>query len=140
MGMNRYAGLAASCGMDCSHCAAYLNHVYGQAGKMKLSCAGCRPRDKKCAPVIKQCEKLKKHQIDFCYECEKFPCELLERLEARYIKNGYRNSFIENNLRIKKIGPEPFLAEQVKRFACAKCGGPVSIHEGICHKCEKSTP
>lgn len=104
---------------------------------MGISCAGCRPRDKKCAPVIKHCAKLRKHQIDFCYECETFPCEHLERLEARYLKKGYPNSFIENNLKIKEVGEKAFQAERNSRFACPDCGGPVSIHEGICYKCVK---
>lgn len=32
--MTSEASLAALCGMDCSHRAAYLNHVYGQRGKV----------------------------------------------------------------------------------------------------------
>ncbi len=135
------ARLIAPCGMDCSHCSAYLNYKYGKinkAGKINISCAGCRPRDKKCAPIIKRCEKLREHEIDFCHECEDFPCEWVKKLEARYVKRGYPNSFIANNLRIKEIGEEAFQEEQNKRFKCPECGGPVSIHEGICYGCGKS--
>jgi hypothetical protein len=124
--------------MDCSHCSAYLNHLYGQAGKVNIGCAGCRPRNKKCGHIIKRCEKLHKREVDFCYECEMFPCEHLDRLEARYIKHGYANSFIGNNIRIKEIGEEAFQAEQNIRFTCQDCGGPVSIHEGRCYKCGKT--
>jgi len=127
--------LAAPCGMDCSHCTGYLNKEYGHKGKSKIECAGCRARDKKCAFVIKRCEKLRKHKIEFCYECGEFPCEQIEKLEARYLKNGYANSFIANNLRIREIGEAAFLEEQRKRFECPGCGGPISIHDHICYAC-----
>ncbi len=132
--------LAAPCGMDCSHCTGYLIKQYGRKGKWKIECAGCRPRDKKCAFVMKRCEKLNKHEIDFCYECDDFPCAQIAKLEARYVKNGYSNSFIENNLRIKEIGEAAFLEEQRKRFACPRCGGPISIHDHICYACGEKAP
>jgi hypothetical protein len=132
--------LVAPCGMDCSHCSGYLNREYGLKGKKRVQCAGCRARDKNCAFLKKRCDLLRKHQIDFCYECPTFPCAQLDKLEDRYRDRGYANSFIANNLRIKEIGPEAFLEEQKKRFACPECGGPISIHEPMCFKCGRKFP
>jgi hypothetical protein len=127
--------LIAPCGIDCSHCSAYLTKLYGPKGKWRSSCVGCRARDKKCAFLKRRCELLRKHRIDFCYECDSFPCEQLEKLEARYVKAGYATSFIENNRRIKKIGSIAFLKEQAAKFTCSECGGPVCLHDLLCYKC-----
>ena len=123
--------LLAPCGMDCAHCAAYLNLAYGK----KRQCAGCLPRNKKCAFLKGRCKKLWNKEIRFCFECEGFPCDQLLKLEKRYQKRGWPNSFVENLKEIKEIGAEKFVLEQERRFRCPKCGGPSSIHSGTCYQC-----
>lgn len=132
--------MLAPCGMDCSHCSGYLNEHYGPAGKKVVLCSGCRARDKNCAFLKQHCDLLRRHEIDFCYECDTFPCDRLRRLEERYEKRGWANSFLDNNRRIKEIGPEAFLKEQEARFACPNCGTPTSVHDGLCHKCGRTKP
>jgi len=128
--------LIAPCGMDCSHCTAFLNYKYSQKGRLRGKCEGCRPRDKKCAFLKQRCDLLKNKKVQFCYECKDFPCEQLLKLDKRYEKKGWDVSFSGNNKRIKKVGLKQFIKEQKKKFECPKCGGPVSIHEGICYKCQ----
>ena len=49
--------LIATCGMNCGICVSYFGYAM-DGNKRKLTCIGCRPRDKNCAFVKKRCEKL----------------------------------------------------------------------------------
>lgn len=132
--------LIAPCGIDCSHCSAYLNGQYEPHGRYKSKCAGCRPRNKQCAFLKKHCPLLPDNKVDFCFECPDFPCERLTHLEERYKIRGFPTSFIANNKRLKEVGPEKLRKELDKRFACPDCGGPTSIHDRICYVCGKHIP
>jgi hypothetical protein len=43
------------------------------------------------------------HEIDFCYQCEDFPCDRLKTIDMRYRKK-YNASLIENLCAIKESG------------------------------------
>jgi hypothetical protein len=78
--------LIAPCGMDCNVCSGYLalQHTVRDKGVRMAYCKGCRPRDKKCAFLRKRCELLLNNKVEFCYECEEFPCENLKHIDKRY--------------------------------------------------------
>jgi hypothetical protein len=129
--------LIAPCGMNCAICASYLalvNDVKNRGVKMPY-CAGCRPRDKKCAFLKKRCSKLLNGEVAFCYECPSFPCESLRTLDDRY-KSRYRMSMIDNLSYIKEHGMHSFLEEQAKKWKCPNCGEMICCHNGICFNCE----
>jgi hypothetical protein len=133
--------LIAPCGMNCAICSAYLaykNNLPKARGKI-LHCKGCRPRNKQCAFLKKRCKddlKLLKGEIDFCFECNSFPCDGLERLDNRY-KREYGMSMIENLIEIKNKGIQQFIKNQYKKYKCPRCDGLVSIHNKKCFSCEK---
>lgn len=129
--------LVAPCGMNCAICSAYLayRHDVKSRGIRMPYCAGCRPRDKKCAFLKKRCELLMNGQVEYCHECGDFPCINLERLDRNY-RVKYRMSMIENLEFIKGSGVKRFVAEQEERWKCPKCGGVVCCHNGICFDCE----
>src|SRR5665647_7617 len=79
--------LISPCGMNCSVCSRYLARKcdVNQKGLSIPYCAGCRPRDEKCA-FQKRCDLLRKNKVRFCYECSSFPCGNLDRIDARYQK------------------------------------------------------
>ncbi|NIM46551.1 MAG: DUF3795 domain-containing protein [Candidatus Aenigmarchaeota archaeon] len=132
--------LVAPCGINCAYCLAYLNYskspdkndVFKFKGKY---CSGCIPRDKHCGFLKQRCFNLKNKKVRFCYECAKFPCENLQKLDKRYEKKGWNNSFSGNNKRIKEVGIERFIEEQNKKFRCPKCSGPIYIQGGKCYDC-----
>ncbi len=136
--MNEDRELVAPCGMNCRYCEAHLLQMRGKTKNRYRGCAGCRPRNKNCAFIKKRCEKLHKQEIDFCYECEVFPCDNLVKLEERYQKRGWDCSFIGNNERIREIGLDAFIEEQKQHFTCPKCGGDICIHSGKCFDCSPS--
>lgn len=130
------AELIAPCGMNCNVCSNYLALVNDTKSKgVKLPyCIGCRQRDKKCSFVKKKCNKLLKSEINFCYECNKFPCELIIKLGRGYEKH-YHMNMVDNLNKIKEFGMEQFLKTEEKKWKCSNCGETICCHNGICCSC-----
>ena len=99
---------------------------------------GCRPRNKQCAYLEGHCELLRGKTIEFCFECEKYPCERLRRFDRRY-RRTYGISPIENleDIRAKSIAS--FLRKQREKHGCAMCGGMISVHNKKCFVCDTIT-
>lgn len=131
--------LIAPCGMDCNVCSGYLalTHDLKKKGIRMSYCAGCRPRDKQCAFLKKQCEHLRKHSVNFCSECPKFPCQNLSSIDARYQKL-FRMSLLENLGSITTDGMEKFLRAEEEKWRCPSCGGTICCHNGLCFVCDTS--
>lgn len=132
--------LIAPCGMNCAVCASHLalqNDVKSKGVKIP-SCIGCRPRNKNCAFIKKQCSKLSNGEVAFCFECSSFPCDRLKSLDSRY-KARYRMSMIDNLVFIKEHGMQRFLEAQEKTWKCQNCGELISCHNGLCFNCELET-
>jgi hypothetical protein len=128
--------LIAPCGMNCAVCGAYLAKKYDlrSQGLRIPYCDGCRPRDKLCSFIKKQCEPLLSGELEYCYECDKFPCNNLVRLDKRY-RERFNMSMIENLNYIKENGMGNFLEKEKKKWKCQECGGVISCHNGICFNC-----
>jgi len=132
--------LIAPCGMNCGICSAYLaykNCLPKVKGKI-THCPGCRERNKKCAFLKKRCKdnmKLLKGEVDFCYECNCFPCENLEHLDEKY-RNKYDMSMIKNLKEIQTYGIKSFIDNQYKKYNCLKCNGLISVHNKKCFNCD----
>ena len=126
--------MIAPCGLDCSLC------MFAHA--KEKPCLGCNvDSDSKpafCASWCKiiPCEKRVKNGYEFCDECPDYPCEDMMERETRYT-TAYplKESPMQNLKDIRTMGMEAFLEQQRKRFTCAKCGGPICIHNGICRDC-----
>lgn len=129
--------LIAPCGMNCALCAYYLaEQNKTKKNKVKIPyCPGCRIKKKICAPIIKHCILLRKGQVKYCFECKKFPCRYLKKLDKRY-REHYHMSMIENNKFMKKHGIKKFLAAQKKTWRCPECGGTICCHNGLCFSCD----
>ena len=128
--------LIAPCGMNCGICSGYLafkNDIKSRGVRMPY-CQGCRPRNKQCAFLKKRCEPLLSGRIQYCYECDDFPCRNLQHIDKRY-RTLYRMSMIENLEYIKKEGIEPFLEKEAEKWQCPECGGVICCHNGICFEC-----
>jgi hypothetical protein len=128
--------LIAPCGMNCGICKAYL--AYSRRVPKKKGavshCTGCIARDKKCAFIKRDCEKIRNKQYRFCFECPDMPCENLKRLDRLYSAR-YGMSMVENQKIIKDKGMDEFLNSQEEKYRCPKCGDVVSVHDGKCYAC-----
>jgi hypothetical protein len=128
--------LIAPCGMNCGICTGYLSFKYAVSdrGLRMPSCPGCRPRNKNCAFLKKRCSLLIAGAVQYCYQCDDFPCKNLEHLDKRY-RNLYRMSMIENLEYIKKEGIRSFLQKETDKWKCPDCREIICCHNGICYNC-----
>ena len=127
--------MIAPCGMNCGSCMAYMRY--------KDHCPGCRVNDdhkpascKHC--IIINCDHLKETDSKFCYDCPKYPCPRLKRLEKRY-KTKYNTSFFDNLAMIKEKGIDSFLAFETDIRACPHCGATLCLHRTECFECGASS-
>ena len=129
--------LVAPCGIYCSLCSGYLamQHNLKNKGIRMTYCAGCRPRDKKCAFLKKKCQRLLNHTVQFCYECPTYPCTPLTHLDTRY-RTFFHLSLLENLSSLKKNGIDAFLRSQEQTWRCPTCGGTICCHNGLCFLCD----
>lgn len=67
-------------------------------------CQGCRSGDNLLTCEIQDCVKNK--GVDFCYQCEDFPCDKLFEIQRDHPDN------IENIMRIQMIGIEEWIQEE----------------------------
>jgi len=128
--------IAAPCGLYCGTCRQYLLRKKDLLAKRgyKRGCEGCRVRNKKCAFIRRDCPLLLKNELEFCYECDEFPCENLKKLDDLY-QERYSVNLIGNLKRIEEIGLEKWLQEQEKLYTCPECGGEICVHDSECFDC-----
>lgn len=131
--------LIAPCGINCAVCKRYLAYVNQiPLSKGVIYCKGCRPQDKKCALLKPECRKILKlaeDEVDYCCDCDSFPCEKLSCLDKKY-REKYGISVIDNLEQIRTQGLADFLEDQMKRYTCPQCGGLISMHDKKCYKCD----
>jgi len=125
--------LIAVCGMNCRICVGYFGYTLN-GKKRKKPCIGCRPSNRNCAFIKKSCKKLSKKEVNYCFECEDFPCENLEKLDKRY-RERFKMSMIDNLNFIKEKGIEKFLKSQEEKYRCDQCGGVICVHTDKCYEC-----
>lgn len=128
--------LIAPCGIDCALCMRYLRD--------RDVCHGCRAGDegkaKSCiACAIRACDGLGDSATGFCFDCSRFPCPRLKRLDARY-RARYRTSPVENLVAIRERGIEAFFETERMRSACPACGGLQCMHTPYCIYCGQPWP
>lgn len=111
--------LIAPCGMNCGLCIAYLRE--------KNKCPGCSNGRKVNGKVIKCTIKLcKERQGDYCFNCDKFPCDRLKRMDNRY-QEKYSMSEIANLKTIKEKGLEFFLKQEKEKWVNSE--GTYCVHD-----------
>lgn len=129
----KYHGLIAACGMNCGLCIGYLRD--------KNPCGGCFKKDDVNKPgscrscAIVNCESLPKTESGFCYDCSKYPCYRIKRLDNRY-QTKYGMSMIDNLNFIKENGMGRFLENEQNRWTCDVCGSGISVHRDFCLNCK----
>lgn len=107
--LNNYERVAK---MKAPHKPAFENYAQFEeivAHFSRASCGGCRSENVQCpiSCAAKTCHKEK--GIDFCFQCDEYPCE-----KQFASMNGLRNRWILNNDRMKETGVVGFYEEQKK--------------------------
>ena len=130
---SKYRGLIAACGMNCGLCIGHLRE--------KKPCGGCfriddenKPRICRSCKIV-NCDLLDKTESGFCFDCEKYPCTRLKKLDERY-RTRYGMSMIENLAFIKEHGLETFVLSEKDKWKCTVCGSGLSVHRKFCLNCK----
>ena len=111
--------LIAPCGMNCGLCLHYLRE--------ENKCTGCFSGRKVNGRCIKCGIKLcKERKGEYCFECDKFPCERLQRLDKRY-REKYGMSEIENLKIIKEKGIDFLMESEEKKWINSE--GVLCVHD-----------
>ena len=108
--------LIAPCGINCGVCRMYLFRNRGLYRSKNAGCTGCIPRGTGCK-IKGGCEPLNSKSVRFCFECNDFPCKVINSLEKRY-KAKYNTSIIENLDTVRDKGPSFFLEKDAARWSC----------------------
>jgi hypothetical protein len=121
--------LTSPCGLPCFHCTAYLARTIPEIRKKtakalgipeeKAVCEGCRPQEGriKLLKPGQQCkiyECVEEKGIEFCNECEDFPCE---RFQPYADKSHFpHNTQMYQLCMMKKLGFEKWAEEEAAKI------------------------
>lgn len=107
--------LTAPCGIDCFNCEMFEKNITEEMKSRIAALVNCKPEDVPCkgcriqgtcSVVMKDCKTLacvKEKAVDFCYECNEFPCSKLQPCASRAEKLPH-NMKVFNLCRIKQLG------------------------------------
>ena len=100
-GFERKNQLFSLCGLNCGLCPMLLGNYCGGCGNGNQSC-----RIAKCS--------LEHGKIQYCYECEKYPCEKYQHIDEcdSFITHRRRKADLE---RAQRIGIEQYTIEQQEK-------------------------
>ena len=116
--------LAAVCGLFCPSCSAYIGahedpaRLEGMAKRLgqpvdKLQCNGCRSEKRSfyCESLCKMYKCAADKGIDFCGQCEEYPCSDLKAFQANV---PHRLELWKSQERIKEAGYEKWYEEMAR--------------------------
>jgi len=128
-----YQLLTAPCGKDCFNCPLYIgeeNRTNREAfltlhhiPEDKFRCKGCRPNNGFCPGLeilgidghCKMFACIQNKQVNFCFECDEFPCERLQPVADRAERVPHALK-IYNLCMIQKLGVEQWATQHSKRL------------------------
>jgi hypothetical protein len=137
--------LAAVCGLFCPACTVFIGTREDPKRLQKMSerfkkpveelqCDGCRS-EKRCFYCKERCTMGKCSQekgVDFCGECNEYPCEDLKAFQA---EAPHRIELWKSQERIKEVGYEKWYAEMVDHYSCPECHTLNSAYDLKCRNC-----
>jgi hypothetical protein len=137
--------LAAVCGLFCPSCSLFIASMEDPARLRgiserfgippeELECHGCRS-DKRgfyCRQHCKMAECAAQRGLDFCGECEEFPCPDLKTFQAQM---PHRLELWESQRRICEVGYEMWYLEMIEHYSCQECNTVNSAYDAACRAC-----
>jgi len=128
-----YKNLTAPCGKDCFNCPMYIGEenlqnrrnffISRNIPEEKYQCRGCRDNNGYCPgleilginPECKTFKCVEEKKVEFCYECDEFPCFRLQPVSDRAEKVPHALK-IYNLCMIKRLGVEKWAKEHSKKI------------------------
>jgi len=136
--------LAAVCGLFCEACTLFIAtqedpaRLKGFAARFQVSeetvkCYGCRSA--KRGPYCQICKMFScaaERGIDFCSECEDYPCSDLKQFQS---ERPHRIELWDDLEQIKTMGYEYWLKNIRTNYTCPHCQTINSAYDLKCRKC-----
>ena len=129
MDIDTAKNMTSPCGLPCFHCPAHLALTNPEIRKRtsealgipeeKAACEGCRPQEGKIK-LLKPDEQCKIYtcvsdkKIEFCNECDDFPCERFQPYADK--ANFPHNTKMYQLCMMKKLGFEKWAAEEAVKI------------------------
>ena len=86
----------------------------------QVKCEGCRGSvDVHWSPDCRMMLCAKKRGLKYCFQCEDFPCTILNEFSSDGI--SHHNRTVENLKRMKEIGIDAWINEQKRKGQCLFC-------------------
>ena len=86
----------------------------------QVSCEGCRGLlGRHWSPDCKMMLCAKKRGLQYCFQCEEFPCTIVSEFSSDGILHHKRT--VENSKRMREIGIEAWIADQKRKGQCIFC-------------------
>jgi hypothetical protein len=137
--------LAAVCGLFCPSCSAYIGttedpeRLKVSAARFglppeELECLGCRSEKRSffCRTRCKMAACAADKGIDFCSECDEYPCAELKEFQSLA---PHRIELWESLDMVKEKGLIAWYEAMRARYSCLECGTVNSAYDNACRKC-----
>jgi len=136
--------LAGVCGLFCAACHIYIATVedpirlqtlcerYGLSSE-QVACYGCR--SKKRFPYCETCKMRRcsiEKGIEFCGECDDYPCEELLVFQA---SRPHRIEIRDSLSYMQSAGFQGWFDEMLKQYSCGNCNTLNSAYDLSCREC-----
>jgi len=131
----------AACGLDCMDCPIHERNITDElAGRLssaygcvpeKTACGGCRSdaRSVLCPAECATLDCSRERGVDFCFECDGFPCDKLHPAADMADKLPH-NLKVYNSCRMREKGVERWLKEESRLSAAKYYQGKMIVGKG----------
>lgn len=125
------------CGLNCAKCdicdaghgnvkmrdeivAWFLREREEKINPEQVRCDGCRgPAERHWSSDCRMMLCAKSKEVEYCFQCEGFPCLFLKDFAADGISHHKRT--VENLKRMREIGMEQWISDQESQGKCVFC-------------------
>jgi hypothetical protein len=137
--------LSAVCGLFCRSCSLFIGTTedperlegiakrFGQPVEA-CKCYGCRSEKRSfyCENLCHMAPCAAEKGLEFCGECEAYPCEELKKFQA---ERPHRIELWESLERIAEVGYAQWFEEKMAHYSCPDCGTINSAYDMACRAC-----
>jgi predicted RNA-binding Zn-ribbon protein involved in translation (DUF1610 family) len=137
--------LCAVCGLFCPSCTVFIGTAE-DPGRLEAiakrfqqppenwHCEGCRSEKRSyyCENLCYMAPCARKKGIEFCVECDEYPCDELRAFQA---ERPHRIELWEAQERIAEVGYSQWFDEMREHYSCPNCGTINSAYDIACRSC-----
>jgi hypothetical protein len=137
--------LSAVCGLFCPSCTVFIGtkedpqrlRAFAERYQMPIEawkCEGCRSEKRSyyCENLCQMVTCAAKKGIEFCGECDEYPCDELKKFQA---ERPHRIELWDAQERIAKVGFSEWFEEMLEHYSCPNCHTINSAYDKACRAC-----